>query len=212
MPLSRGHHPVLLALVHGHQSLAWKDLERSGQARSLEISRLRTCPCAGGCALRQWPESLMVTEPAKKLVLRGCHPVQLARLERKMDQNMLHTTIPLCVCVCCYSEGQASCWPSHGDRSGFLRPWFSTKAVSDFWVWLLTPRSRLQLLLLDFVLQDFLLLLVYHYITFYLYSQKHNTMLLFFWVECRFLGVQQMHGNPWLPWRGKFWIRSRDRW
>lgn len=124
MPLSQGHHPADFPPCPAGLG-TWTPelgLERSGQARSLEISRLRTCPCAGVCALRRWPESLMVTEPAEKLVLRGCHPVQLARLERKMDQNMLRTTIPLWVCVCCYSEGQTSCWPSHGDRRGFLRP------------------------------------------------------------------------------------------
>lgn len=203
MPLSQRHHPVDFPPCPAGLG-TWTPelgLETSGQARSLEIAQLRTCAYLGLCELRQWLESLMVPEPAKKLVLWGWHPVQLAKLERKMDQMMLHSTISLWFCVCCCSEGQTSFWPSHRDgrRGLVLRPWFSTKAVSDFWVWLLTTCSRLQLLLFYFVLQDLLLLLVHHYIMFYLYSQKLNTMLLFFGIECRFLGVQQMHetsGSP----------------
>lgn len=90
--------------------------------------------------------------------------------------------------------------------------WFSTKAVSNFWVWLLTTRPRVQLLLFYFLLQDLLLLLVHYYIMFYLYSQNLNTMLLSFWIECRFLRAHQMHGNSWMPWRGKFSVGRRDNW
>lgn len=44
--------------------------------------------------------------------------MQLARLEREMDQMMLHSTISFWFCVCCCSEGQTSFWPSHRDGSG----------------------------------------------------------------------------------------------
>lgn len=52
------------------------------------------------------------------------------------------------------------------------------------------------------MLEDLLLLLVHHYIMFYLYSQKLNAMLLFFGIECRFLGVQQMHETSGSPGEG----------
>lgn len=62
------------------------------------------------------------------------------------------------------------------------------KAVSDFWVWFVTTSFRLQLLLFYFALQNLSLLSIHHYMMFYLYSQKLNTTLLFFRIECRFLG------------------------
>ena len=123
MPLSQRHHPVDFPPCPAGLC-TWTPelgLETSGQARSLEISQLRTCACSGLCKLRQWLESLMMPEPAKKLVLWGWHAVQLAKLERKMDQMMLHSTVSLWFCVCCCSEGQTSFWPSHRDGSG---SWF----------------------------------------------------------------------------------------
>lgn len=105
-----------------------------------------------------------------------------------MDQNTLHTVVSLWICVCCCCEGRTFCWPSHrgsrvvpqGAPSVPPFPWFSIKAVSDFWIWFVTTSFRLQLLLFYFALQDLLLLSIHHYIMFYLYSRKLNTMLLFF--------------------------------
>lgn len=49
-----------------------------------------------------------------------------------------------------------------------------------------------------------LALLGHHYIIFYLYSQKLNATLLFFWIECTFLGALQKCGNLWTLWQGTF--------
>lgn len=161
--------------------------------RSLEIPQLRTCRCAEQCTLRQWLKSLMAPEGTKRPVLQGCHPVQLAKLERKMDQDTFHTTILDFVFVVNQrgrppagqvTEVQGGSLGSAQHASVSL----STKPISDFEIWLLTTCPRLQLLLaLLCLLQDLLLLLVHHFIILYLYSQKLNTILLFF-LECRFLG------------------------
>lgn len=49
-----------------------------------------------------------------------------------------------------------------------------------------------------------LALLGHHYIIFYLYSQKLYATLLFFWIECTFLGALQKCGNLWTLWQGTF--------
>lgn len=95
--------------------------------------------------------------------------------------------------VCLLCREQTSCWSSHRSPAGFLMecpvclfPRFSTKAASDFWASFLTICSGLQLLLFYFVIG--LLLLLIRYITFYLYSQSCNIMLLFFCIESKLVG------------------------
>lgn len=93
-------------------------------------------------------EALMVPEGAERPVLQGCHPVQLAKLKRKMYQNTFHTTVFNFVFVVNQrgrppagqvTEVQGGSLGSSQHASVSL----STKAVSDFGVWILITRPRL---------------------------------------------------------------------
>lgn len=191
-----------------------------GNTRATQVSgniSTKACRFIGLCVPRQWPESLMVPESAKRLVLRGCHPALLPMLERKMNSNS-HTTVSLRLCLLLFSgqtspltKPQRSEGASLGAPRVPLFPWFSTEAVSDFWPWFLTICSRLQLLLFYFVIGLITIVDSSLHNVLFIFT-KPNTTLLCFSIEGRLLGDQQMYGSLQGPWRGKFRVGRRDQW
>lgn len=125
-------------------------LETPGHTRSLEIAN--DPQMSGLCDLMQWLKPLIVLESAKRPVLQGCPLVQLARLGRGMNQNTFHNTVFDFVFIV-NKRGRPPAGQVTGVQGGSLGSaqhvsvFLSTKAVSDFWVWLLTTCSRPQLLL-----------------------------------------------------------------
>lgn len=148
----------------------------------------KACRCAQTCTLRPWWPSLTVPESIHWLVWGGFAQYSWPNWNGKLIQSQTSFAAPEWF-VCCIERDLLLVKPpkssqvSHGVPSVPLFPWFSTKAASDFWAQFLTICSRLQLLLFYFVIG--LLLLLIHYITFYLYSQNCNIMLLCFCIESK---------------------------